>query len=322
MKKILLILIVVGFALTFTSCKKENNNETEKVKKLPSKMILVYADNPDITRTVWTFKYDNQNRWTELTERWPRENESEDQFSLVQFEYDANNRLSKMIYNWGDPPFVITFQYVGNNQIIATDNYETTIYITLNAKGQIISNKSESIREGEWTWEGVEYTESIDIINIEYTYSGGNFVQFKQTMIEGFRNTSTGESYEKEYIDFINYAYSNVLDVFRHTTSPAWIKIFQEFGIVFSTPSRNMPSKVTTEGQEFNFIYETDTDGYVTSSRVFDTYTYFSNSTARVSPFAAPISRFMKNTHLNSPERKSDEKTNEYIMIFEYVFAK
>ncbi|MCL2027938.1 MAG: hypothetical protein FWG79_05560 [Bacteroidales bacterium] len=189
------------------------------------------------TRTEWTFKYDDLNRLTDFIR-------ISGGINTAKIEYDANNRLSKIttFSSWGDRSEVSTVQYVGNNQIIITSDWGTEV-ITLNANGQMT----------KLVWIDEDYVN-------DFTYTDGNLMQ----------------AYIEE--DYIHYSYSTVLNVFRYATNPDWLLFWiDEFGEIFSPPSKNMLAKSAIyydddDFQEWAFSqYQTDSDGYVSSCKVVET---------------------------------------------------
>ena len=231
-------LLVVALCTTtvFASCNRNDETGVQyEVRKLPSRIVLTFDDNR--TR-IWTFEYDSQNRLTKLTNCW---------LGTIRIEYDTNNRILRTTHttHWGSE--VRTFQYVGNNLIIISSE-QGTRRITLNANGQMIRNE----------WERAEDADDEGGRTLcEFTYTDGN-------LTERILHVSFG--------GFRRYAYSNVLNVFRNATSPEWLIYF--LSPDFFPPSRYMLSKLIHsfgETAKSTFAHQTDTDGYVTSSKIIST---------------------------------------------------
>ena len=196
--------------------------------------------------------------------------------------------------------------------------------ITLNANGQI--SRIQSINDDE----GYSYA--------LFAYTDRNLTQIRATyqvrsLCVAPNQIACGECGWREQIGYLNYTYSNVLNIFRYVTSPDWLLFL--LGLSDFPPSRNMPSKLAIIHAPddlyvaFTFTYQTDYAGWITSNRVVfrDYAAAWSEENSRVSRLAAPFSIAFDKPSFKSrsktPVRKSLEPIIwEYIMTFEYILAK
>ena len=309
-KLIYTIATAVIFSLAFTSCEEKNGNENGNgyengngIRKLPSRIVLTDTDYSDDTET-WIFRYDDQNRLTEVIFEtvW---DEIHSRIYKTEIEYDANNRVSKITNFFSrstiggfDDNFttVFTFQYL-DNHVNVIDEYEHIVARgTFNADGQITK------------WEFLYY--SSDTIEFFY-YIDRNLTQIKYDW------------------GAIGFSYSNVLSVFRNVASLDWPLLFpfnsNSFG--FFPPSQYMPSKIiAVDGFEesiFTFTYQTDSDGWVTTSTVTFTHSFESHA-SRTESAIAPARRFSGESNRFGTRAQASAKNNTetWFMTFEYVLAK
>ena len=309
-KLIYTIATAIIFSLAFTSCEEKNNNGNGNgygngyengIRKLPIRIVMTATDFPDWIYT-WIFRYDEQNRLTEFIVEW--ESEWGTSSEIYKIEYDANNRVSKIIYFWSnnESTLVRTFQYVDNQMYITNTNYwGDTLFIgrmTLNTNGQVTKWEFK-IEQQKW------------IIGRTLTYTNGNLTQDK----------ITGES---EWIT--DFTYSSALNVFRNVASPDWLFLFDELLFLFFPPSQYMPSKVTTtpanELGDIFITYQTDLNGWVTSSTITitgtDSFEDYSSRT-NTSRFFEESSRFGTRAQVSTRDNAETITVN---MTFEYILAK
>ena len=293
----------IVFSLAIISCNKEKGKEEEKdTKKLPSKIVLNYDDEADIA----SFKYDNQNRMTEFLIGWEGDY---DQFKL-KFEYNANNRLSKVTLDDDGDIFEIPFQYVGNNQIIISSYYGET-RLTINANGQIIKEEEE-----------YEYSEDyIGSLVRTWTYVDGNVTKIN-SIWSGYYY---GEEFYEEKTG--NVVSSDVLNIFRNATVPDWFLtwfLIPDNGHQIYFPGKNMLSKLGgLPYDEWVYTYQTNSEGYATSCKIIITWGSSKDEYATPARKSLEKPRFktLSKPRTKAPARKSVE-TEEINITYEYILAK
>ena len=300
-KVIYTIATAIIFSLAFTSCEEKNGNGNGNgyengngIRKLPSRIVLTNPDFPDETGT-WTFRYDEQNRMTEFRQEW--ETDWDTSGIICTIEYDANNKVSKITHTrfrknpWNDflnyyYTDVYTFQHIGNQVHITAVGFGYSGRMTLNANGQIT----------RWEWE----------TDMVFTYTNENLTQIK---------VAQGET--------VDFSYSNVLNIFRNVASPDWLMLFSDGLVLYFPPSRYMPSKVMVVDGSWEeivaFTYQTDSNGWVTSSTGTPTGTNFEHYSSRTNN-----SRFLGETSRFGVRNQASARNNAetWFMTFEYVLAR
>ena len=183
-----------------------------------------------------------------------------------EFEYDNENRLSKVVESYGDETYTMTYNYDGNIITEATDYNEEPSKYYLNSEGFLtkIEIKTSSLDTPDRT--GTYY--------YLYEYENG---LLKSCQTENF-STGHGEEYEWENGDMImskDLYVPNNYDKYEYTNFENNLNTnlftLGYMGYYFDfkgTSSQHLPKTCTTEHPSYTSItdysYEFDADGCVT----------------------------------------------------------
>ncbi|MDR2907255.1 MAG: hypothetical protein LBU91_04620 [Bacteroidales bacterium] len=229
MKKLFLSLATVG--LLFTACDKDKN-KNDGTNKLPSKMTTVYTySNGDEPEEYFVaFEYDGQNRMTKLT--W-------DDGSYDEFSYNADNTLSKC------------FEY---------DAWDTTYC----QREFIYSGNLMFIKWSNWYSQGepITWNETMDTVTLE----NGRMTKWisRYGDIETFTYNSNGNITRSEYQYYGNsyytdYEYTDIPSIFRHANVPDWV-FWWEIGAELSKSGYMLKKITDDDGDITEYAYETNGD--------------------------------------------------------------
>ena len=302
MKK--LILPLAALAILFGACKKDNDNE-----KILSKIMHSWVDEDGNPRnSTQTFEYDNQNRMTKMI--WASSSGWRDE--LVFFYSGNSNAPTKYTYTEYSSTGEVDYEseslmeYAGNQVFRIIEREEggrdTASSFTIDANGRVTKET--------WGWGSTVGEET-------FSYNAdGNMT--KVIYVETYQ---TYEGEEVTYRSETNLSYSGVRSVFRHANITDWFLWFS-LGYEYSK-SGYMVSRIQREGNTsyYNFTYTTDANGYALTR----TETYVRGS----SPAPARNFRNVSAVRSESPARQAapgrkngEEEDEEYTVTYEYTNAK
>ncbi len=175
MKKILFPLVAIS--MLSIACKKDNQNDEAK---LPSKIMSHLERGDETITSTMTFEYDGQNRLTKVV--------SDDKTEL--YEYNADHSLAKRINVYERRNDTTLYSYSGNTVLVKhyLDNTDTLTIV-----------------------DGLLIRKATGFEQITYTYNSSNNVERKESILNK----------ETNYINI--YTYSNVKAIFRHSNTPDWV---------------------------------------------------------------------------------------------------
>jgi len=225
MKKLLYSIAIFGaMTIAITSCgKKEEEEKPQSGDKLPSKATYVWTGEGETSTWIRMFEYDSQNRLTKITSG------SGNNMDTIWFEYGSGNTLNKQRWSEEDGG-VREFRYSGDSVIITrigNDDDSWSEVIIINSNKQLVRDAGGST---------FEYNANGNVTKIDRKEDG-----------------------------VLNFSYSNAKSIFRHVNTQCWFMSWVFDAVYQSTGF--MPSSHSWEGSTNTTTHTYTLDGEYVKTR-------------------------------------------------------